>query len=202
MWSRTEPSGAPSRPPTPASPSPTRRATGFPLTFVNEAFLALTGYTRATRSSAATAASSRARRTDPGARSPRSRPPCASSARPPSCSRTTARTAAVLQRAAPRARVRRRRDATPRSSGSRTTSRRSCAAQRSLQRATRVIAEQDQELAELRVLQRALTPVGAAGAPAPGARELLPRRRGRRGRRLLPRGRRGRATPPCSSSAT
>lgn len=39
-------------------------------------------------------------------------------------------------------------------------------ATRSLQRATRVIAEQDQELAELRVLQEALTP--AVGPPRPG----------------------------------
>jgi len=38
-------------------------------------------------------------------------------------------------------------------------------AQRSLQRATRVIAAQDQELAELRVLQRALTPVEPPARP-------------------------------------
>ena len=38
-------------------------------------------------------------------------------------------------------------------------------AERSLQRATRVIADQDQELAELRVLQRALTPVAPPARP-------------------------------------
>jgi PAS domain S-box-containing protein len=38
-------------------------------------------------------------------------------------------------------------------------------AQRSLRRATRVIAEQDQELAELRVLQRALTPAEPPARP-------------------------------------
>lgn len=38
-------------------------------------------------------------------------------------------------------------------------------AQRSLRRATRVIAEQDQELAELRVLQRALTPADPPSRP-------------------------------------
>ena len=74
-------------------------------------------------------------------------------------------------------------------------------AQRSLQRATRVIAAQDQELAELRVLQRALTP---AEPPARPHLELascfLAAEDGVAGDFYLVAP--GRRTPPCSSSAT
>ena len=80
----TEPSAAPSRRPTPASRSPTRRVTASRSPSSTTAFLALTGYARQEVHRAAAAASSRARRPT-RRRSRRSPRRCASGARPPSC---------------------------------------------------------------------------------------------------------------------